>query len=331
MIKASESLTGNINSTGTLKGKINNGIEKVYPQLENLTIDPTKEKQTFNHEDSYGYDEVVVNPVTLQDKTVNPTDTEQVVTADEGYVGLNEVTVEKVKPIPYKPRHISFYQYGGNELDEELANLDTSNITKIDYMFGNCSKLTNVDVSNFDTSNVTAMPSVFYYCSQLQNVDLSSWDTQNNTTLYGLFYGCNNLTNVVFGKNFNTTRVNIMGSLFYGTNKLNNIDMSMFDMSKVTSVNNMFANCKALNNLKFGYNLGQAYSKTSASSNYDLYFTESPLSYESAMSVINNVYDCKANGHTGKRTITFKADTYNLLSTDDIAIATNKGWTVASR
>lgn len=315
------------------KKSINMNINagKIYPPLENLEVNPTKEKQTFNHEDSYGYDEVVVNGVSLQDKYVKPIGEEQVIKADEGYDGLNEVTVGKIGQTPYKPRFISFYQYSGTELDEELANLDTSNVTKIDYMFGNCSKLTNVDVSNFNTSNVTAMPSVFNYCSQLQNVDLSSWDTRNNTTLYGLFYGCNNLTSVVFGKNFNTTRVNIMGSLFYGANKLNNIDMSMFDMSKVTSVNNMFANCKALNNLKFGYNLGQAYSKTSASSNYDLYFTESPLSYESAMSVINNVYDCKGNGHTGKRTITFKASTYNLLSADDIAIATNKGWTIASR
>jgi surface protein len=304
---------------------------KIYPPLENLEVNPTKEKQVFNHENSYGYDEVVVNPVILQDKTVKPIAEEQIIKADDGYNGLNEVTVGKIGQTPYKPRFVSFYQYSGTELDEELANLDTSNMTYMDYMFGNCGKLTHIDVSNFDTSNITTMTNVFYYCSYLQNVDLSSWDTRNNTTLYGLFYSCASLISVVFGKNFNTTRVNIMGSLFYNNKKLNNIDMSMFDMSKVTNVNNMFGNCNALTNLKFGYNLGQAYSKSSSGSSYDLYFTESPLTYESAMSVINNVYDCKANGHTQKRTITFKASTYNLLSADDIAIATNKGWTIASR
>lgn len=101
MIKASESLIGEINTKGTITGVVNNGVEKVYPQLENLTIDPSKEKQVFKHENSYGYDEVVVNPITttepiLQTKTAYPNINQQTITYDEGYEGLEEV---KIMPV----------------------------------------------------------------------------------------------------------------------------------------------------------------------------------------------------------------------------------------
>ena len=45
----------------------------------------------------------------------------------------------------------------------------------------------------------------------------------------------------------------------------------------------------------------------------------------SAMVLINGLSTTTAN-----LKITFKASTYNTLTADDIAIATNKGWTVAS-
>lgn len=315
------------------KKSINMSINagKIYPPLEDLEINPTKEKQVFNHENSYGYDEVVVNPVILQDKTVRPIETEQVVKADDGYVGLNEVTVDKIGQTPYKPRYISFYNYQGTELDEELENLDTSNMTRLYYLFGYCSNFTTMDMSKVKTSHIESFEYLLYYCSKLQSVDFSGCDTSNLMKMQNMLAYCQKLTTINYGENFNTSNVDNMQSLYSYCRMLDNLDMSMFDMSKVNNVNQMFANCQALTNLKFGYNLGKAYHKSSYSNNYDLYFTESPLTRESAMSVINNVYDCKGNGQTGKRTITFKASTYNLLSADDIAIATNKGWTIASR
>lgn len=40
------------------------GIKEIYPPIENLEVTPTKEQQVFNHENSYGYDNVVVKGVT---------------------------------------------------------------------------------------------------------------------------------------------------------------------------------------------------------------------------------------------------------------------------
>ena len=43
-----------------------------------------------------------------------------------------------------------------------LANLDTSKVTDMNYMFSDCRSLTSLDVSNFDTSKVTNMSFMFY-------------------------------------------------------------------------------------------------------------------------------------------------------------------------
>lgn len=129
MIEAKEILIGDISSNQTISGSLNVGVERIYPSLENLTVDPSKEQQVFNHENSYGYDNVTVNaipdeyiipdgeldinangevdvtmfkmarvgvytPPTLQDKelTINENGTHNI-KADEGYDGLNEVNV----------------------------------------------------------------------------------------------------------------------------------------------------------------------------------------------------------------------------------------------
>lgn len=39
------------------------GIKEIYPPIENLEVTPTKEQQVFNHENSYGYDNVTVKPI----------------------------------------------------------------------------------------------------------------------------------------------------------------------------------------------------------------------------------------------------------------------------
>ena len=39
------------------------GVKEIFPPIENLEVTPTKEKQIFTNENSYGYDEVVVAPI----------------------------------------------------------------------------------------------------------------------------------------------------------------------------------------------------------------------------------------------------------------------------
>ena len=105
MISVKETLTGELYEKNTLKGEVNITKEFISPPLIDLEVTPTRQKQVFNHENSYGYDKVTVNPIpempipeiNLQNKEVTPTKEIQNITSDENYDGLNEV---KVNPIP---------------------------------------------------------------------------------------------------------------------------------------------------------------------------------------------------------------------------------------
>ena len=112
----------------------------------------------------------------------------------------------------YAPRAISFYYYTGTDLDYEIENLDTKNLTSMEVMFSNCNKLTSLDLSNFDTSNVTTMAYMFDTCSNLTSLDLSTFDTSKLTTIDYMFNKCRKLTF---------------------------IDIRTFDFTKITSYTNM--------------------------------------------------------------------------------------------
>lgn len=72
MIKEHNSLIGKLNFISNLKGKLNNAIKKEYPELENLEVTPSMERQEFNHSNSYGYDNVVVKAVETENLNIIP-------------------------------------------------------------------------------------------------------------------------------------------------------------------------------------------------------------------------------------------------------------------
>ena len=90
-----------------------------------------------------------------------------------------------------------------------LSYLNTSEVTNMGYMFGDCKKLTSLDLRSFNTSKVTDMPFMFSGCSSLTYLDLSS---------------------------FNTSKVTIMEYMFEGCSGLTRLDLSSFNTSKVTSI-----------------------------------------------------------------------------------------------
>ncbi len=122
---------------------------------------------------------------------------------------------------------------------EGLENIDTSNVTNMEWMFWNCRSLTELDVSSFDTSNVTDMSDMFASCSGLTEIDVSGFDTSNVTDMSEMFTNCSGLTEIdVSG--FDTSKVTDMDFMFSSCPGLTSIDLSGFDTSNVTAMGHVF-------------------------------------------------------------------------------------------
>ena len=62
-----------------------------------------------------------------------------------------------------------------------------NNLTKLDFMFFECSSLTDLDFSNFNTDNVTNIEYMFFYCTSLTNLNVSNFNTHKVTNMKSMF------------------------------------------------------------------------------------------------------------------------------------------------
>ena len=217
---------------------------------------------------------------------------------------------------------MSYMFYRCSELTSiDLSGWNTTNVTTISNMFDSCTKLTTLDLSNFDTSKVLYMNHVFYNCTNLTTLDLSNFDTSNVTGLGYMFGNCTKLTTLDLS-NFDTLNVTGLTYMFNSCSGLTTLNLSSFNLLNVLHMDRMFWNCTSLTNLQLN-DLGHKQSCTSL----DL-STCTALTKDSILFLFNNAFDRATAGYTTAFTITLNAATKALLSDDELAIATNKGFTV---
>ena len=220
---------------------------------------------------------------------------------------------------------------------------DTSALTDMSSMFYNCSNLTSVPL--FDTSNVTTMKGMFYSCDNLTSVP--QFDTSKVTIMQEMFSGCSNLTSI---PQFDTSKVTHMGYMFGHCSSLTSVPQ--FDTSKVTSMSEMFRYCDSLNSvptLNCGSSKSCSYMFASclnlenigglidygksvySATHMDSYMFSDchKLTRQSCINIFNTIYDRGANG-MDVLTLYFETEVFRELLPEDIAIATNKGWSIAA-
>lgn len=260
---------------------------------------------------------------------------------------LNSDTAEKLaysKQLydAWDPNRTSAQSYFQNNTSLVYAPLfNTSNVTNMNSMFKGCSNLTTVP--EFDTSNVTDMKGMFNYCSSLTTIPLL--DTSKVTNMHDMFSYCLNLTTLPL---LDTSNVTDMGYMFaedkalssvplLNTSKVTDVygmfqrcsnlsSVPLLDMSSVPNVGYMFYYCSNLTNLDGFTNLGAGFTGTSSNHNLTFSYT-SKLTKQSCLNIFNTIYDMTNTSVTDAK-ITLHATTKALLSADDIAIATSKGWTI---
>ena len=219
----------------------------------------------------------------------------------------------------------------------DVSGFDTDKVTDMNYMFQNCSGLTSLDVSGFNTSKVTAMSSMFKNCSKLTHLDLSNWVVSKVTILASFLHGCSSL--VDFKTNFVLNKASL-NAFMYGCGSLT--DLSNMKLSgtvtdidgfafgvPATSLDLSTLDCTYQTNgmdIYFFINskITEFYPPTNISRDIDFRQT-TILSTDSIVRIFNNLITT-----TETRTITLNAGIVNKLTEEQIAIATNKGWTVTT-
>lgn len=200
--------------------------------------------------------------------------------------------------------------------------LDTSNVKSMEGMFSNCTSLVTIPLLN--TSKVTEINSMFNYCTSLITVPLL--DISKARQMQHTFSNCISLTSI---PQLNTGNVTSFYNCFYNCKNLT--DIPLLDASKATYMVQVFSSTPKLANFGGFKDLGKAYLTTQSTGygSYRLDLRWSPsLTHDSLMNVINNLYDIKSKGCNAQELV-LTSKNLTKLTAEEIAIATNKGWTVS--
>ena len=137
---------------------------------------------------------------------------------------------------------------------------------------------------------------------------ISYSDTSNVTNMEGMFVKCSNLSSI---PQLDTSKVTAMVEMFYGCTKLTTIPR--LNASKVVDMRNMLGGCSGLTSIgMYGFTRSVDISPTA-------------LEHDAIVAFL----DQAGTAYNSSQKITMGPDKLALLSDEEKAIATNKGWTLA--
>lgn len=166
----------------------------------------------------------------------------------------------------------------------------------------------------FDTSLVTSMRQMFINDFSLEEVDISAFNTNSVTSMQEMFASCRSIRKLNLS-HFNTSKVTNFNNMFAYCYNLYDLDFSSLDTSAVAANTTltMFQDCDNLTNLKVG----------KITVNFK-FANCGKLSHDSLMNVINALEPTETT-----KTLTIGTKNLAKLTEAEIAVATEKGWTVA--
>ena len=191
---------------------------------------------------------------------------------------------------------------------------------------------TGVDIYDYFSNtqndyNYTSGKLILQYIKRVPPLNIS-----NRTRLSDMFAQWNNLLSI---GEIDTSNVTSMGGMFRECENL--VTIPALNAEKVTDIDGVLSFTNSLTNFGGFINLGMAYD-TSKDANYGDYTLQlgllyggsfsTNLTHESLMNIINNLYDIKTKGCNAQKLI-LGTTNINKLTSEEIAIATEKGWTVS--
>lgn len=186
----------------------------------------------------------------------------------------------------------------------EVPFMDVSKVTDAYEMFLGCYKLVSVPPLNFNA--VTDIGGLFRGCSSL--IEVPALITNGVTEAEEMFQGCWKLVSVPL---FDTSNVADLSKLFYDCKSL--VEVPGLDAGKADDMFNTFYGCTSLRRIHM------------INFNADFNITDTALEHDALIEVISNLKP--QEGETKK--LTMGAEKLALLSDEEKAVATGKGWYLA--
>ena len=203
-------------------------------------------------------------------------------------------------------------------LPKNVKNLDCYSL------FSNCNAITDIIIENVGSIDASNSYEMFRGCNSLKNLTLIGGKLKLNSCSY-LF----NSTGLEELPQLDTSECANFSNFCDYCFSL--VTIPAYDCSFAVYINTVFSNSTKIENFGGFINLGKAY-LTTRSANYNYYTLDlSPskvFTHESLMNVINGLYDIATAGVQTQKLI-LGSTNLAKLTTEEIAIATNKGWTVS--
>lgn len=240
----------------------------------------------------------------------------------EGCSGLEKVDLGGIEGSEFiTSLYRTFADTGIREVD--FSPISTENVTEARFTFSGCFNLKSIkDVKGLNTSKITSLQSCFSNCRSLTEVDFD-WNLPAVVDMTAIFQDCKTLKTVNFSKS-SMPLIEKFYNGFEGCPDLESVDFTGLNTEHATSSFSMF------NGVNIFYKLTDvtwANNWLSSALCSIFYLNRCPaLSKESLMDLIN-----KLATRDNAPVLTLAEASYNLLSEDEIKIATDKGWTVAKQ
>ena len=203
-----------------------------------------------------------------------------------------------------------------------LAAWDTSKMQKI-ALFKGCTQLTDIQsMKSWNVSNVTTLMCFASDCD-LRKVNITSWETTNLQNIDFLFFRNLKLTDVDLS-GWNVSNVTSATNFLAMCGELKSLNLLGWDLCKVQSLKNFINTSTQIETIKLGTNFFSSPFITNVSFSTLQKWTNDSVK----LSLVTNLYDRNANG-LPDLTLTLHANTKKVLSEDDIAAITAKGYIIA--
>lgn len=253
------------------------------------------------------------------------------------------------------------YCYALKEID--ISGWKLTQCTQSGNVFQECYSLIKLEMAGAEMPLITNCGRWFFNCRSLKEIDISMLDTSNITSMSEMFSSCYNLERIIGIEDCDVSACTNFGNMFQGCVALERLDLSKWRPTSVTNMGSLpgVAGCK---NLKY-YNVsgwdtsgmtgGHIFTKPEAATYHNMtgwtipddnlnclpnnafmvdyypptvrvshsYNGSYNLSHASLMRILNSLPTV-----TTAQTLTL-GTVKARLTAEEIAIATEKGWTVA--